>query len=124
MRKTITDETLVEMLLVHGGVKGAAVVSGLSERAIYKRLQNPEFRKRYDEMRALSLESTVTSLSDSLTDAVALLRSIVNNATNSPTIRLQAADSLLKHTLRYCEFITLSRRVEAVEMALSETEAV
>lgn len=122
MAKTITDEKLLELLLVHGGVKGAASATKLTERAIRARLMNEEFRKKYDAMRELSLENATMAMSDTLSDAVGVLRSMVNNAALSPSIRLQSADSLLKHALRYTEFVALSRRVSELESKLLETE--
>ena len=46
MAKKVTDEKLLEMMLIHGGVQGAAIVLGISENAIYKRLKDDSFRQQ------------------------------------------------------------------------------
>ncbi len=120
MRKKLTDEALIEMLLVHGGVKGAAVATGLSERAIYQRLQNPAVRAKYDEMRSLSLEGATMALSGSLVDAVNLLHDVVTDEHAQTSLRIQSADALLRHSLRYAEFTSLQKRIEQLEKALQE----
>ena len=65
MAKQVTDEKLLEMLLVHGGVRGAAVALGLSENAIYKRLRDDSFRQQYDQMQGVILAAAwaISSLS-------------------------------------------------------------
>ena len=48
MPKKISDEKLIETMLLYGGVSGAAQTLGLSRNAVYKRLQDDSFRQRYD----------------------------------------------------------------------------
>ena len=117
MAKTITDEKLLELLLVHGGVTQAAAVCGLSKNAIYKRLQNEDFRKRYDQMQGVLLATAAASMSDSVGDAVQTLRAIINDPETSAGVRVSAADALLRHTCRYVEMGNILRRVEALEQA-------
>ncbi len=120
--KKLNDEQLLNLLLIHGTVSEAATAGGITQRAVFQRLQNPAFRQRYDALRALSMETVVAKLGDSIGSAVSLLREIVENKAAPPSLRVQAADCLLRHNLKYAEFSTLQRRIEQLEKALKESE--
>jgi hypothetical protein len=122
--KKLNDEQLLNLLLTHGSVSEAAAAGNITQRAVFQRLQNPAFRQKYDELRALSMENVTTKLGDSVGTAVNLLREIVENKSAPPSLRVQAADCLLRHTLKYAEFVTLSRRVAELETKLKESEEV
>ena len=122
MKKQVTDEKLVELLIIHGGVKGAAVACGLTQRAIYARLKKPAFRAEYDERRQQTLDDATLQLADSVGDAVTLLRQTVKDG-ESPALRLQAAEALLRHALRYTEMTDTLRRVAELERKLDNMEA-
>ena len=115
MAKKITDDKLLEMLLIHGGVKGAAAATGLSQNAIYRRLQDDSFRSRYDSLQGVILASASASMAESLTDAVNALKRIVKDPDVSAGTRVSAADALLRHSLRYCEVSNVLTRLERLE---------
>ncbi len=123
MKKQVTDEKLVELLIIHGGVKGAAVACGLTQRAIYARLKKPSFRAEYDERRQQTLDDATLQLADSVGDAVTLLRRTVKDGESPAALRLQAAEALLRHALRYTEMTDTLRRVAELERKLDNMEA-
>lgn len=122
MAKKVTDEKLLEMLLVHGGVRGAAVALGISENAIYKRLQNTDFRERYDSLQAVVLSTATARMTSGLEKAVGALLGVLEDQSASPGLRVQAANSLLSHCAKYIETNTIMRRLDALENEMRERE--
>lgn len=115
MPKTVTDEKLLEMLLVHGGVSGAATALGMSRNAIYKRLRDDAFRAQYDAMQGVLLGVAASAMCDGLSDAVDALLEVIRDKANAATVRISAADSLLRHCAKYIETASILRRLDALE---------
>lgn len=115
--KKVEDSKLLEMLLVHGGVSGAAAVLGISRNAIYRRLRDDDFRAEYDKLQGILLSTAAAGMADSLSDAIGLLRGVINDEDANINSRVSAADSLLRHTVRYVEIASVLRRLEALENA-------
>ena len=119
MAKKITDEKLLEMLLVHGGASGAAAALGISRNAVFKRLQDPVFRSQYDAAQGVVLTTAAASMTTALDDAIGCLRDVINDPDTSAGIRVQAANALLTHCNRYIESANIMRRLEALEEGLN-----
>lgn len=115
MAKKVSDEQLLEALLVHGGVRGAAGVCGISQNAIYKRLQDNAFRSRYDALQGVLVSSVAGYMATALSDAVEALVSVLNDSTTSSGLKVSAANALLSHTIRYVETASILRRLDALE---------
>lgn len=115
MAKKVTDENLLENLLVHGGATGAAAALGISRNAIYKRLQDPVFRAQYEAAQSVILTSAAAYMTCVLDDAVECLRSVIRNSSLSAGIRVQAANALLTHCNRYLESANILRRLDVLE---------
>jgi len=122
MPKKVNDEKLLEMLLVHGGVRGAATACGLSQNAIYKRLQDTAFRARYDELQGVMLSTVAASMAAALDKAVGALVAVLDDVNASPGLKVNAANALLNHANRYIESANIMRRLEALEQMGSEEQ--
>ena len=120
MAKKVTDEKLIEHLLIQGGVKGAAAACGLSQNAIYKRLRNPEFRAQYDMMQGVVLSTVAGALAGVLEKAVWKLARVLDDPTASPGLIVTAANAILNQGHRYIEVASILRRLEALEQIGSE----
>lgn len=115
MAKKVSDEKLLEMLLVHGGVRGAAAVLGISQNAIYKRLKDDPFRQQYDVMQGALLSTAAASMVNALDKAVSALLAVLNDTETSAGLKVSAANALLNHCCRYVETSNVLRRLEALE---------
>ena len=115
MAKNVSDSELLEKLLVCGSVSAAANDCGLSVSAVYKRLQNEDFRRKYDQLQGIILASVSAALSQSLTDAVSCLQKIVTDEDAPMGTKVSAADSLLRHCCRYIETSNILSRIERLE---------
>lgn len=120
MPKVISDEKLIETMVLYGGVSGAAVTLGISRSAIYKRLKNDTFRQQLDEAQGLMVSTAATAMADGLCEAVNALLGVIRDDTAAATVRISAADSLLRHCNRYLETATILRRLDALEAAQNE----
>lgn len=115
MAKKVSDEKLLEMLLVHGGVRGAAAVLGISQNAVYKRLKDDSFRQQYDVMQGALLSTAAASMVNALDKAVSALLAVLNDTETSAGLKVSAANALLNHCCRYVETSNVLRRLEALE---------
>ena len=115
MLKQVSDEKLLEALLIHGNINKASKALGISKSAIYQRLKNDDFREQFDRLQGVTLTVVSNSLSDSLNDAVEVLRSVLFDPDVSPSTKVQASDVLLRHCKSYIETSTILRRIEKLE---------
>ena len=122
MKKSLTNEKLVELLLVHGSVKATAAALGMSARAIYARLADPNVRQMYAEARGRLLESATGNLCESLNSAIDFLHSVVDDKEAPLALKIQCADSLLRHAVRYVEVADVTNRLSALEQKLDEVD--
>lgn len=122
MPKKVDDTRLIEALIEYGGVSGAAQKLPLTKAAIYKRLQQPEFRRAYEQAQDGIVSAVSGSLTQALDGAVEALVEVVRNPLNAPGLRISAADSLLRHGLKYVEVSNVLRRIADLEAAQNEDD--
>ena len=120
--KSISDEKLLEMLVIHGGVKGASASLGISQNAIYKRLQNEEFRRKYDSLQGIVISTAVTRMTTALEEAIGTLTEIIQDKEANAQTRVSACNSLLTHCNRYIESSNVLRRLDALEELYKKQE--
>lgn len=120
MAKVVTDEKLLALLIEHGSVTKVASVIGVTRNALYKRLQNDDFRQRYEEAKSAVLTDACDAIAVKLEDAASVLHSVAMNDRASDGIRVSAASALLREGLRYIEVANVLKRLDALEKAQSE----
>ena len=113
--KTIKDDVLLAALVSNPTISAAAAAAGCGERTIFRRLENPEFRRRLEEMQLRTLETARNALLSRLTGAVDTMADVMQNGENSPSTRLQAARSIIDTTLRVVETVDHERRICELE---------
>ena len=120
--KIVTDERLLALLIEHGSVTRVSKIAGLSRNAIYMRLrQNEDFRTKYEEAKNAVLQDACGAISTKLETAAAVLYDVATNDRAAVTVRVSAADSLLRHGLRYIEQGEILKRLDALEQAMNES---
>ncbi len=117
LSKKVSDEQLLEALLVHGGAGRAADALHITPNAIYKRLQNPDFRAQFHAAQGTIIASASAKMSAGLGDAVTALVDVLNDRSVTPAVRVQAASTLLNHCQRYVETSSVLQRLDALEQA-------
>ena len=109
------DFALVTALAAGATVEAAAAHAKVSPATVYRRLQQPEFRTRVEEVRRETLERTTAQLSATGLQAVTTLRNLLN--ADSEHVRLGAARGILELGTRLRESLELEQRLAALEAA-------
>lgn len=118
--KHFTDEAILTALLASGSIRQAAAALGCSVGCVRNRLKDEPFRKRYEDEKAAALSEACDCMKIRVTSAVDTLSAVMENADNPATVRVSAADSLLRHALRYIETADILKRLAALEAAMQE----
>ena len=114
------DERILAALIAKRSIPEAAKAAGVSERTVYSRLADDDFRAEYEARQRCTLDHACKALQGALTDAVDVLTSIMKNAETSPQSRITAARSVLEYGVKLTELTDLAARVEALEEAAKE----
>ena len=114
------DEKIISALIATKTIGAAAVTAGVSERTIYSRLADDDFRAEYERRQSMTLDAACKALQEAMTDAVEVLTSIMKEADASPATRISAARSVLDYGVKLTELTDLAARVAALEAAAKE----
>lgn len=118
----IDDERILSALIACGSVRAAAKSVNISEGTVRNRLADPAFRVKYDKMRGDLLQEATAGLTAKLESATATMAEIMENGQNPASVRVSAADAVLRHSLRFVEAADILRRLDALEAAAQEAE--
>ena len=120
MAQKYSDEQILEALLMAGSAKQAARRLGCSLSCVRDRLSKPTFKAKYEQAKADALGDAIDNLSIRLTTAVDVLAKLMTDSETAATVRVSAADSVLRHGLRYIEMFDVLKRLEALEAKQEE----
>ena len=109
------DELILAALLSSPTVRAASTACGVSESQIYARLRNEGFKKKYDEARKEILEQNTAALQGHLGIAIETLVEIVKDKDASQQTRLNAAEAIIRNSLKLTEQADIIARVDALE---------
>lgn len=116
------DEKILSALIATKTISAAAVTAGVSERTIYSRLADDDFRAEYERRQSMTLDAACKALQEAMTDAVGVLTEIMKGVrTVSPANRIAAARSVLDYGVKLTELTDLAARVTALETAAKES---
>lgn len=93
--KAISDEKIIAALLSAGTIREAATAAGISERALYDRMHDNDFKLLYKTAKADLLRGAINSISGKLTAAADTISDIMTAQDANPATRLQAAKLLI-----------------------------
>lgn len=114
-----TQQRQVLVSLLGGSpITRAAAAAEVDPSTIYRWLKMPTFQQELREGRRALAQQGLGQLQALVSDAVALVREILNDSTRSAAVRLRAADLVLEHTVRYLELDDLERRIQELEALL------
>lgn len=110
------DDQLIALLAGGATNADAAKSAGISERTVYRRMQDPAFRQRVTEARASLIERAVAQLAASASQAVSTLTDLLGFE-YPPAQRVSAARSILELGVKLRESVELEQRIAALEEA-------
>ena len=112
------DESLVTSPASGLTVREAAQKAKISERTVYRRLEDAEFRARVHEAPKQMFERTLSVVASAGVLAAQTLRTLLN--ANSESVQLGASRALLELGSRLRENIELDERLTALEQLLEK----
>ena len=113
----INDQQILAALIANGSIRAAAKSAGVAESTIRNRMGDPDFRAKYDALRGELLQEAAQGLTTRLESATATMTEIMEDGQNPASVRVSAADAVLRHALRYVEAADILRRLDAREAA-------
>jgi hypothetical protein len=112
------EDALLLALACGATVESAARQCRLSERTVYRRLAEPEFRRRLQALRADMVQRTAGALTAAATEAVRTLLEL-QKATSPAAVRLGAARAVLEIGVKLREAAELEERLAELERRLA-----
>jgi hypothetical protein len=108
------EDALLLALACGATVEVASRQCGLSERTIYRRLKEQDFKRKLRDVRADMLARTSAALSAAATEAVRTLLDLQKSGVQA-AVRLGAARAILEIGLKLRETVDLEARIAALE---------
>jgi transposase len=113
LRRDVGD-VLAAKLAFGQSLRAAAAELGISEVTAQRRLRDPRFRERVQEIRRRAVDDAIGQMVSAMTLAVSKLRHLVESG-EKESIQLRAAMGLLDLALRAAALADLQERVEQLE---------
>ena len=114
------QEQIIAGLLVNGTVTATAKQLGMSREGIYKAMQAESFNEEYCKAKQHLLQEVCNNLVSTLLEAVDVTNSFLNDAENSPQIRLNASSLVFNTCIRLTEQTEVLQRIEKLERSVSD----
>lgn len=102
-------------LLEHNTVSDAAAASGISQATMFRYLQDPVFRSKFQKAKQDMIDTALTKLQRACVKAVDVLVEIMGDKSVAPGIRVRAADSILSRSVD-------TLKIQALELRISQLE--
>jgi HEAT repeat protein len=112
------DPTLIAALAAGASIREAAEAAGVGERTVYRRLQDPDFKRRVTQARSAFISGAVGKLAEASIEAVATMRELLS--AKSESVRLSAARAILEIGPKLREHTELEERIAALEEATAD----
>src|SRR4051812_12263357 len=112
------DEKLLMALACGATVESAARSADVAERTAYRRLAEPQFQQRLQQLRADMVQRTAGALTAASQEAVRTLLSL-QKETLPPGVRLGAAKAVIELGLKLREMAEVEQRLSELEQRLA-----
>jgi len=116
-----SEDSLLLALACGATLDAAARQCGVSERTIYRRLEDPKFKKRLERVRADMVGRTSGMLTAAGCEAIRTLLTLQKDST--PTVRLGAARTTLEIGLKMRQMVDLEQRMAELEAMVASQDA-
>ena len=101
--KQPTDEQIITALLANKTLRATAAAVGISERALYTRMNDSEFSELYQATKADLLREAVLNFNGKIHAAIETVAQIMQDKDNNPAVRLQAAQTILNNAGKFAQ---------------------
>jgi hypothetical protein len=113
------EDALLLALACGATVEAASKQCGLSDRTIYRRLRDADFKARLQGVRSDMIGRSAGLLTAAASEAVRTLLSLQKDSA-PPAVRLGAARAVLEVGMKLREVVDLQVRIEELEAVLEE----
>jgi hypothetical protein len=117
------QEAAILALLSSRNVEEAARTAGVSPRALYRWMKEPEFDRAYRAARRAAFAQSVVRLQQASSAAVSTLLKVMVDPGTPASTKVRAADSVLAHTIKAIEVDDIEARVSELERAAEENKS-
>ena len=101
--QAVSDEQIIAAILTNRPLKAAAAAAGISERALYDRMNDGDFQALYKAAKADLIRAAVFNLNSKLQEAIDTVAEIMADPDNNAAIRLQAAQTILNNAGKFAQ---------------------
>ena len=101
--QAVSDEQIIAAILNNRTLKAAAAAAGISERALYDRMNSGDFQALYKAAKADLIRAAVFNLNSKLQEAIDTVAEIMADPDNNAAIRLQAAQTILNNAGKFAQ---------------------
>lgn len=113
--KKNTEDRIIAALLSTSTVREAAEVAGVSERTIYTRLKEKDFKASLEKTRRELWKGHTQALQGQLGKAIDTIVEIMDGDDVPPQVRLNAASEIIRSGMKLTELVDVVERVDALE---------
>ena len=110
------DESLAVALAAGQTLRDAAASAGIAERTAARRWADADFRRKVSDLRGGMVSRCLGKMADGMADAAGTLRTLLTSESDS--VRLGAARSLLELGVKLRESVALEERITEIENRL------
>jgi hypothetical protein len=114
------DEALLLALACGATIESAAAKAGVSRRTATRRMADPEFQRRHQQIRADMVQRTAGVLTAAGLESVKTLLEL-QQANQPPAVRLGAARAVLDSGIKLREVADLEDRLAALEQQAAQS---
>ena len=111
----VSDEKIIAALLSATTNVEAARAAGLSTTQLYNRMRHPAFKEKLSEARARLLDGATAALQARMGEAVDTMTAVMHDPDAPAQTRLNAAEAVLRNSLKLSERSDVMARLEALE---------
>jgi len=109
------QHTAINALLAQSNFDSAAKQAGVTQRTIYRWLDEPAFRLALNAALDRSIDAAARGLVKLTEKAIRVVETVLDDTELHPSTRLRAAEIVLSNMLKLAELRTLAQRVAALE---------
>ncbi|HEY3311211.1 MAG TPA: hypothetical protein VGK00_06175 [Anaerolineales bacterium] len=109
----------IAALLTERDIRAAAIKAEVSERALYRWLDLPDFKAELQTASRQAIDTAILRLSELTGQAVDTLRDVMTDKATSAGTRVQAANIALARLLDLRELQELEERLQRIEKELN-----
>lgn len=112
------DELIISALISTSSLRAASAACGICETQIRKRLNDDEFKNRYDRERRELLRQNATALQGYMSQAISTIAGVMSSKTASEQTKLNAAEAIIRNSLKLTEQTEILERLDKLEKSL------